>query len=210
MPYARRSGTGWSSSAFTKPLLIFPVRFTRVAAGDVERPPLTVLLIERVLPCGLSVAPKAVLVRILFRLPVDGSTVYTSRYARPDITSRTYGVSSDAIAMLSFSASCTGSYGSSESRTAERAPTCQASGRRALTVLRRLHFLLVELAQVLPVPHLHARRRRLARRAALGRHLGLTQRDAEEQRAAVFRPLERAIATRHAVRPGNVLSAEKS
>ena len=34
--------------------------------------------------------------------------------------------------------------------------------RRALAILRRVHFLLVELANVLPVPHLHARRRQLA------------------------------------------------
>ncbi len=65
--------------------------------------------------------------------------------------------------------------------------------RGARAILVRADLLLVELAHVLPVPDLHLGRRQLARRAALGCDLGLTLRDAEEQRRPVVGPGRRAV-----------------
>ncbi len=67
-------------------------------------------------------------------------------------------------------------------------------GQRALPVLRGVDFLLVKLAQVLPVPHLHAGGCRRFWRTGRGPcGFRFARCDAEDQRAAIGGPLQGAV-----------------
>src|SRR5215208_2985075 len=105
MPYARRSGTGWSSSMLTNGVLMLPVRLVRdpfARSIDHQVPP---CWYNATRPLGLKVAPNGDFDSTFVRFPVRGSTVYMSRTGRPDMYSRAYGASSFATATVPVSES---------------------------------------------------------------------------------------------------------
>ena len=65
-----------------------------------------------------------------------------------------------------------------------RASTVPRHRCRALAVLSRVDLLLVILANILPMPHLDASRRKITRKATIGWRLGISRGDTE-----LFRPL---------------------
>ena len=67
------------------------------------------------------------------------------------------------------------------------------SERRSHAILSGLHLLLMKLAEILPVPDLDSRRRRLFGCARLRRLPGFSSRNAEEEHLAIVRPLRRAV-----------------